>query len=79
MYTNTNYSFILQEEQIKTASQLKTPFMVIRQSNRHEKARAITAEMKKYSPFIAQRRARANVRLQGVREKKKREAEEKDK
>ena len=39
--------------------------MPIRQAVRREKARAITADEKRFNPYIALRTARANKRLQG--------------
>ncbi|XP_067652881.1 large ribosomal subunit protein eL13-like [Haliotis asinina] len=66
-------------EQIKTATQLKGDVMPIRQVYRSEKARKISKREKRFSPFAALRSARVNARLFGVREKKKREAAEKEK
>jgi hypothetical protein len=55
-----------QEEEIKMATQLAgAAVMPIRQSVRREKARAITADEKRYNPYVALRTARANKRLQG--------------
>ncbi|XP_046354537.1 60S ribosomal protein L13-like [Haliotis rufescens] len=66
-------------EQIKTATQLKGDIMPIRQVHRSEKARKISKREKRFSPFAALRSARVNARLFGKREKKKREAAEKEK
>ncbi|XP_046575502.1 60S ribosomal protein L13-like [Haliotis rubra] len=66
-------------EQIKTATQLKGDIMPIRQVFRSEKARKISKREKRFSPFAALRSARVNARLFGIREKKKREAAEKEK
>ncbi|XP_071092098.1 large ribosomal subunit protein eL13-like [Haliotis cracherodii] len=66
-------------EQIKTATQLKGDVMPIRQVHRSEKARKISKREKRFSPFAALRSARVNARLFGKREKKKREAAEKEK
>ena len=46
---------------------------------KREKARAITADEKKFSAFTALRVARANKRLEGYRQKKAREAAEEKK
>nr|KAG5707495.1 hypothetical protein BaRGS_011999 [Batillaria attramentaria] len=67
-------------EEIKMATQLKSKdVMPIRSLPRREKARAITDEEKKFKAFIVLRQARINQKLFGKREKKRREAEEKDK
>ena len=58
------------------ATQLPGAVMPISQPVKREKARAVTEDETKYSVFIAMRQARANQRLFGVREKKRREAEE---
>lgn len=61
------------------ATQLKKVVMPVQQPVQREKARVITEEEKKFNAFIVLRQARANKRLFGRREKKKREAEDKDK
>ncbi|XP_074645040.1 large ribosomal subunit protein eL13-like [Tubulanus polymorphus] len=67
-------------EEVSMATQLKGKLvMPIKQTVRHEKPRAITEEEKKYSVFTALRKARANKRLYGLRQKKAREAEEANK
>ncbi|PVD21255.1 hypothetical protein C0Q70_19430 [Pomacea canaliculata] len=66
-------------EEIKMATQLKKVVMPVQQPVQREKARVITEEEKKFNAFIVLRQARANKRLFGRREKKKREAEDKDK
>ncbi len=60
------------------ATQFKGTPMPIKQQFRKEKARAITADEKKFSAFTALRQARANKRLFGLREKKAREAAEQE-
>ncbi|XP_045192477.2 60S ribosomal protein L13-like [Mercenaria mercenaria] len=65
-------------EEIKMATQLPGTVMPIRQSIRREKARAITADEKRYNPYVALRTARANKRLQGYREKKAKEKAQED-
>lgn len=47
------------------ATQLPGKIMPITQVVRKEKARVITAEEKRYNPYVALRQARANLRLQG--------------
>ena len=66
---------------MKMATQLQTRpnVMAISAPQRREKARAITDEEKKFKAFIVLRQARINKKLFGKREKKRREAEEKDK
>ena len=61
---------------MKLATQLKGPVMPIRQVHKREKARAITAQEKKFSAFTTLRQARADKRLKGYREKKAKEAAE---
>lgn len=56
------------------ATQLPGKVMPIRNHVRREKARAITAEERKGSVFVALRQARSHKRLFGLR-KKKAEAE----
>ena len=58
------------EEEMKMATQLTGPVMPIVSVPRKEKARAVTADDKKFSAFIALRTARANKRLAGKRAKK---------
>jgi large subunit ribosomal protein L13e len=71
---------VLQAEEMKMATQLASKdVMPIRQVVRREKARAITDDEKKFKAFVVLRQARINAKLFGKREKKKREAEEKDK
>lgn len=69
---------VFQEEQQKMATQLAGSPLPITQVYRTEKARAITAEERKFSAFTALRQARANKRLFGLREKKAREAAEQE-
>jgi len=64
------------EDQIKLATQLRGVVMPMKLKPRKEKARAITAQEKKFSAFTALRQARAAQRLKGYREKKKKLAEE---
>ena len=67
-------------EEMNLATQLKRrPVMPISDPVRREKARAITDEEKNFKAFIVLRQARINKKLYGKREKKRREAEEKDK
>ncbi|XP_060074199.1 large ribosomal subunit protein eL13-like [Ylistrum balloti] len=65
-------------EEMKMAKQLSSSvIMPVRRVAKSEKARAITAEEKKHSVFTALRKARANQKLKGFREKKaKQKAEE---
>merc|ERR1711893_537710 len=67
------------EEELKMATQLSGPVMPVRQSFSKEKARAITEDEKNYQAFNVLRKARANAKLQGLREKKAREAAEANK
>ena len=53
--------------------------MPIPRKFRREKARVPTEDERKHNTFVVLRQARVNVRLFGLREKKRREAEEKDK
>jgi len=64
------------EEELKLATQLKGKIMPIVSLPKREKARAITAEEKKFSAFVALRQARAHQRLAGARAKKSKEGEE---
>merc|ERR1711976_792653 len=61
-------------EEMKMAQQLPGAVMPIRQVQRREKARAIAAEEKKASVFIALRQARAPKKLHGIRAKRQKEA-----
>ena len=61
---------------MKLATQLTGPVLSISQSIKSEKARAITAEEKKFSAFNKLRQERAHKKLRGYREKKAREAAE---
>jgi len=54
-----------QAEELKMATQLTSTLMPIRSVQRREKARAITADEKKFDAYFALRQARANKRLQG--------------
>jgi len=63
-------------EELKLVSQLRGTIMPIKKLPIRLKARKITAEEKKFSAFTALRRARADKRLKGYREKKAREAAE---
>lgn len=64
------------EEERKMATQLKTKVMPIRQEPKRLKIRAITEDEKKFSAYAALRKARADVRLVGIRAKKAKEAAE---
>ena len=67
------------EEQQKLASQVTGELLKVRsraKANRKEKARKPTEQEKKSHVFHAIRKARSNLRLVGVREKKKKEAAE---
>ncbi|KAL8575904.1 60S ribosomal protein L13 [Nucella lapillus] len=67
-------------EEIKLATQLKGKFvMPVVDKVHRDKARPITDDEKKFKAFIVLRQARINKKLFGKREKKRREAEEKDK
>jgi len=61
------------EEELKLATQLKGQVMPIVVMPKREKARAITADEKKFSAFVALRQARAHLRLAGKRAKKSKE------
>jgi len=63
-------------EEVKTAKQLKGTLMRIRPVQKHEKARVITEDEKKFSAFTALRQARAHARLFGIRQKRAKEAAE---
>ncbi|KAK3913795.1 60S ribosomal protein L13 [Frankliniella fusca] len=64
------------EEERKVASQLKTEVMPIKQTQSRPKARAVTEDEKKFSPYIALRKARADARLVGIRAKRIKDAAE---
>ena len=68
-----------QPEACKLAVQLKWPVMPIKQSPPKAQARAITEDEKKYSVFEAMRRARADKRMLGIREKRARQKAEEEK
>ena len=58
------------------ATQLEGPVLPIQELYKPEKARAITAEERKYSAFNTIRKVRAHARLHGIRAKRAKEAEE---
>nr|QBH73312.1 putative cold induced protein [Frankliniella cephalica] len=64
------------EEERKVASQLKTEVMPIKQTQSRPKARAVTEDEKKFSPYVALRKARADARLVGIRAKRIKDAAE---
>lgn len=64
------------EEERKVASQLTTEVMPIKQTQSRPKARAVTEAEKKFSPYIALRKARADARLVGIRAKRIKDAAE---
>jgi len=66
------------EEELKLATQLKGKVLPIRVAPKKEKARAVTADEKKFSAFVALRQARAHVRLAGARAKKAKEGGDAD-
>ena len=68
-----------QAEELKTATQLSGEVMPVSQSTKKERARKLTVEEKKFSAFNTIRQARAHKRLNGLRLKKIREAEEENK
>jgi len=63
-------------EECKLATQLTGFIMPIKRAPIREKAQKITDEMKKFEAYRTLRRARADKRLKGYREKKAREADE---
>merc|ERR1719480_488046 len=65
-------------EEIKMAKQLAGPILPITKSFKPEKARVPSAEEKAHKTFVTLRQARINKKLQGMREKKAREAAEKE-
>ena len=72
---------LLQVDTCKMAKQTRSTVMAIKQPRLVYEYRKITEDERKYSVFEALRKARADVRLQGVREKraKQKAEEEKDK
>ena len=58
------------------AQQITGPVMPIKTVVRKEKARAITEDDKKFSPYAVLRTARTTVRLDGIRAKRAKEAAE---
>lgn len=58
------------------AAQLKGPVLPITQPAKKEKARVPTEEEKKFEAFSAIRKARADARLVGIRQKRAKEAAE---
>jgi len=63
-------------EEVKLAAQVKGPLMPIRQPSRKEKARVPTEEEKNFGAFTAQRKARIDAKLVGIRAKRAKEAAE---
>ena len=61
---------------MKLATQLRGMVMPIRQPIVKEKARPVGEDEKKFRVFVHLRKARANKRLKGYREKKAKEASE---
>ena len=61
------------------ATQLTGELMPIQQFEKKEKARKITEDEKNFQAFNVLRKARSNAKLQGLREKKAREAAEANK
>lgn len=53
-------AWFVQAEQLKMVTQLTGPVLPIVRVQKHEKARVITEEMKKYDPYRVLRAARAN-------------------
>ena len=76
LYLYYKYWVMLQEAELKMATQLSGEVMPIVPFIKADKAQPITDDMKKYSAFTAIRQARANKRLYGIRKKKAEEAEE---
>ena len=71
------YDFFEQDEEMKMATQVTGSLMPFNpRPFKKEKARAITANEKKYSVFSALRGARADARLVGKRAKRAKEAAE---
>lgn len=64
---------------MKLVKQLKGDVLPIESSFKPEKARVPSEDERKHNAFIALRQARINAKLFGLREKKRKEAEEKDK
>lgn len=59
---------------MKLASQLRSFVLPIKAPVKRDKARAITEDEKKFKAFTTLRRARADQRLKGYREKKAKDA-----
>jgi hypothetical protein len=69
---------VFQAEELKLATQIRGTVMPdLHVRPRREKARAVTEEESKFDAYRHVRRARADKRQRGVREKKAREAAEK--
>merc|ERR1712189_49307 len=64
------------EEEIKLAQQITGPVMPIKTIVKKEKARVITEDDKKFSPYVVLRTARTTARLDGIRAKRAKEAAE---
>lgn len=70
----------MQPEELKVAKQLAANVVLpIPKTFKPEKARVPSADERKHNAFIALRQARITAKLHGLREKKKKEAEDKDK
>ena len=67
---------MFQPEEIKVAQQLTKTVMPIQTIVKKEKARAITADDRKFSPYAVLRTARTTARLHGIRAKRAKEAAE---
>ena len=70
---------LFQPEAVKMATQLKGPLMPIKHTTRRPAPRKITEDEAKYSVYEALRKARADARLVGVREKRAKQREEEEK
>ena len=70
---------VLQPDSCKLAKQFEGPLLPIKQPQKLIAFRAITEDEKKYSVFEAMRKARADARLVGVREKRARQKAEEEK
>ena len=68
--------YYLQEEEIKMATQLKGTVMPIDKTAPAMEVRAPTADEKKFQAYVTLRRQWRRAKLQGIREKKAREAAE---
>merc|ERR1711874_13772 len=66
-------------EELKLAKQLAGDVLPVENTFKPEKARVPTEDEKKHNAFVALRQARINAKLLGMREKKKKEEQEKDK